>query len=202
MNNDTAVHANLELEYSQINDNIRALADIRFKLLSLIPALGGAGIFVLSRTGLETYGKPGSADTDLVVVLFVGIIGFVATLGIILYDQRNSELYNALIHRARHLELAFKVPGSPGGLKAVSSGGQFRERPQKRRRLFLTAGHDLALALIYGPLLGAWLFPVTYTAARLATLDQFCAKFMTITVTFLTATLFSARLNCARPRGE
>jgi len=99
-------------------------------------------------------------------VVVVALLGFLATLGITLYDQRNSELYNALIHRAKHLEKQFGVPSSPGGLKRLPQGGQFRERPEKNRRIVFKAGHDLGLALIYGPLLGAWLFPISYAAAR------------------------------------
>jgi hypothetical protein len=38
------------------------------------------------------------------VVVLVSVFGFLATLGITLYDQRNSELYNALIHRAKYVE--------------------------------------------------------------------------------------------------
>jgi hypothetical protein len=35
----------------------------------------------------------------------------------------------ALIHRAKHLEAQFGAPAAPGGLKQVTSGGKFSERP-------------------------------------------------------------------------
>jgi len=161
-----ASHQKLDLEYEQINENFRFLADVRFKLLALVPTFGGAAVFVLTRTGLQAGGAPGSSTSELLTVVVVALFGFLATLGITLYDQRNSELYNALIHRAKHLEEAFGVPSTPGGLRKLARGGQFRERPEKHRRFLFTAGHDLGLALIYGPLLGAWLFPLVYAATR------------------------------------
>jgi len=160
-------HQKLDLEYEQINENFRFLADVRFKLLALVPTLGGAGVFVLARAGLQAGGGASSSTSELLTVVVVGLFGFLATLGVTLYDQRNSELYNALIHRAKHLEQEFEVPSTPGGLRKTHVGGQFRERPEKHRRLVFKAGHDLGLALIYGPLLGAWLFPLAYAASRM-----------------------------------
>jgi len=160
-------HSNLELEYAQINNNFRFLAEVRFKLLALVPTLGGAAVFVLSNIGLKAGVSSAGSFDELLLVLFVGTVGFLALLGITLYDLRNSELYNALIHRAKHLETQLNLQGSPGGLKISTLGGQFNERPHQGRRFILRAGHDLSLALIYGPLLGAWLFPVLYSALRL-----------------------------------
>src|SRR5712691_4946195 len=37
-------------------------------------------------------------------MIAVGLMGFFLVLGIVLYDLRNSELYNALVHRAKVLE--------------------------------------------------------------------------------------------------
>jgi hypothetical protein len=162
METTTRLPSQLALEYEQINENFRLLADVRFKLLALLPVLGGAAIFVLAGAGLNVGDITAPSGSRLVLVLVVAVLGLAATLGITLYDQRNSELYNALIHRARHIEREFNLPPAPGGLKQASLGGQFRERPSKHRWLILQAGHDLALALIYGPLLGAWLFPIAY----------------------------------------
>jgi hypothetical protein len=137
-------------EYGQVNENVRTLADIRFKLLALVPALGGAANFVLSGFALskETTAPPHA------LVFVVGVIGFLATLGITLYDQRNSELYNALIGRAKDLEEFLDLHAK----------GQFRQRPDRSRYLFglFAMGHDIGLAVIYGPALGAWAFPVVY----------------------------------------
>jgi hypothetical protein len=137
-------------EYEQVNENFRMLADIRFKLLALVPALGGAATFVLSGFALS---KDMTAPPHS-LVLMIALMGFLATLGITIYDQRNSELYNALIGRARDLEVMLKLPAK----------GQFWVRPDRDRYLFwlLPMGHDIGLSIIYGPVLGAWAFPVAY----------------------------------------
>lgn len=171
----TQKHPKLDLEYEQINENFRFLADVRFKLLALVPTLGGAAVFVLTRAGLQAGGSASSSASELLTVVVVGLFGFLATLGVTLYDQRNSELYNALIHRAKYLEQEFGVPSTPGGLRKRPLGGQFSERPEKHRRLVFKAGHDLGLALIYGPLLGAWLFPLAYAATRIMGVAHGCA---------------------------
>jgi hypothetical protein len=189
-------HPYLELEYAQINDNIRFLADVRFKLLAILPALGGIAVFVLSGVGLRAGESASPATPELLLaVLLLGLLGFLATLGITLYDQRNSELYNALIHRAKHLEAQFGVPAAPGGLKQVASGGQFNERPQKGRRLIFLAGHDLALALIYGPLLGAWFFPWLFAGLLLLDANSQKAACAAAGAAILAAVLFTARLS-------
>jgi hypothetical protein len=101
----------------------------------------------------------------------IALAGFFVTLGIVFYDQRNSELYNALIHRAKFLESESKLPRSPGARKEGSVTGQFNERPGSDRRLFglkpFKMSHDTGLALIYGPVLGAWYFPFLLSALNL-----------------------------------
>lgn len=162
-----------ELEYDQINQNIRFLADVRFKLLALVPILGGAAAFILAQqVGLQVGEVAGNlSPVRLGIVMVFSLLGFFATLGVTLYDQRNSELYNALLHRAKHLEKQFGFVPTPGGIRRcpgdtpILTGGQYAERPTKNRRIFFKAGHDLGLALVYGPLLGAWLFPISYAVA-------------------------------------
>jgi hypothetical protein len=177
-------HQNLDLEYEQINENFRFLADVCFKLLALVPTLGGAAVFVLAHLSLEAGKEPASSSSALLIVLLVSLFGFLTTLGITLYDQRNSELYNALIHRAKHLEEEFGVPSAPGGLKKTRTGGQFNERPARGRYFIFQAGHDLALALIYGPLLGAWFFPILYSVLKLA---DVCNESTQLTATLVAA---------------
>ena len=113
----------LKLEYDQINQNFRFLADVRFKLLALVPILGGAAVYLLSHSGLQTQPQASSIESNFLLVALVALLGFLATLGITLYDQRNSELYNALMHRAKYIEEQFRVAGAPGGLKRLRWGG-------------------------------------------------------------------------------
>lgn len=179
-------HQAVSLEYGQINQNFRFLADVRFKLLALLPVLGGASVFILSKFGLEAGNLPAGSAGELLIVLLVSAFGFLVTLGITIYDQRNSELYNALIHRAKFLEDQLRLPVAPGGLKKSLVGGQFNERPKRGRRIIFQAGHDLALALIYGPLLGAWVFPFLYSLLRLAAVPHAGAQLFSVFVTATT----------------
>jgi hypothetical protein len=190
----TQPQVTLQSEYAEINSNVRFLADVRFKLLALLPVLGGAAVFVLAKSGLEA-GKPAAGSMgELLVVVLVSTFGFLATLGIALYDQRNSQLYNALIHRAKYLEKESNLQTAPGGLRQTDHGGQFNERPEKGRRLILVAGHDLGLALIYGPILSAWSFPALYAVLRLAGVVDECSQFFSIITTVVATLAFTMRL--------
>jgi hypothetical protein len=188
-------HKKVDLEYEQINENIRFLADVRFKLLALVPTLGGAAIFILAQhVGLQADDVASPSPPKLLTVAVIGLLGFLATLGITLYDQRNSELYNALIHRAKHLEKQFETSSTPGGLRISAHGGQYSERPKKYRRIIFKAGHDFGLALIYGPILGAWLFPVSYAAGRIAKVEHDYALPASVVLAGLGAAIFAAWL--------
>jgi hypothetical protein len=155
-------------EYEQVNHNFRMLADVRFKLLALVPPLGGVAVFLLTQLALaapaaeppapkagEAAVSPRQPDgRDCALVLVLSSLGFLVTLGITCYDQRNSEFYNALTDRARELERRLNL-----------DGGQFLTRPPRGRWLggLLLIWHDAALAMIYGPVLGAWAFPAAYS---------------------------------------
>jgi hypothetical protein len=58
--------------------------------------------------------------------LLVDLFGLLATLGLPLHDQRNAEMYSALIQRAKWLEAQFGVAGALGALRNAPLGGQFR----------------------------------------------------------------------------
>lgn len=178
----------LTLEYAQVNENFRTLSDIRFKLLAFVPTLAGAAVFLLSRFLDVQADEP----SEYAVFWEIALLGFLATLGITLYDQRNTQLYDQLIVRASFLEgIACMSPNSrakkyeqivesdmavrrKNGEEPkpriidfdLTKGAQFRERPKRGRRLFgtIVIGHDNGLALIYGPVLGAWFFPIVYAA--------------------------------------
>jgi hypothetical protein len=134
----------LELDYEQTGQVFRLFADIRFKLLALVPAIAGVGTALAGKDGV----KPE-------VQLALGLLGLVATLGILLYELRNSELYNWAIHRAKHLERELGLSVSALG---APQGGVFGERVPAHHRFLgmVLIKHDPALGLVYGSALGAW----------------------------------------------
>jgi hypothetical protein len=135
----------LKLDYEQTLQTYRQLAEIRFKLLAFVPTISGAAIALLTKATMERWEK----------VVLAGL-GFLVTLGVILYDQRNTQFYNGAIGRAQHLEeelglLAFEKD------KNVGLFGS-RMDHTKHYLFGLPVGHDLGLALIYSPVLGAWVY--------------------------------------------
>ena len=97
-----------------------------------------------------------------------------STQGVVFYDQRNSELYDSLIRRAKHIECLLKLPRSPTAPSGTECGGQFSERPERGKHYLgnsVLYGHDNGLALIYGAVQGAWFFP-----ACLAVLSLFSVQ--------------------------
>jgi hypothetical protein len=134
-----------KLDYEQVLETYRQFADIRFKLLAFVPALSGAAIALLTRANIERWEKVGVAG-----------LGFFVTLGIVLYDQRNTQFYNGAITRAQYLEKRIELEKF-GGDEHAGLFGSRKDHPT-RRLLGLRIGHDLGLAFVYCPVLGAWAF--------------------------------------------
>jgi len=142
----------LRLDYDHTTDLLRTLTDVRFKLLALVPTLCGTAIGLL--------GRPRAAAE----LLGVGLLGLFATLGILLYELRNSELVDYATERAAHLETSL---GLESGLGAPGPGGLFAERPGRTVHLFgVTVGHDRGLSLVYGAALAGWSYLVSWGALR------------------------------------
>jgi hypothetical protein len=141
------VHAEptLRLDYEQTLETYRQLADIRFKLLAFVPTLSGVAVVLLTNASLHESEKVALAG-----------LGFFVTLGIVLYDQRNTQFYNGAIGRAQHLEDALNLER----FETDEHRGLFgSRRDHPTRRFFgLPVGHDLGLAFVYSAVLGAWVF--------------------------------------------
>jgi len=90
------------------------------------------------------------------------------TLGIAFYDQRNSEIHDQMVSRARFLERVLQFPVLHG------REGHMRQRPESSRYLFniYKMWHDRALAIIYGSVLGAWPFPFCYALVSVASASR------------------------------
>ena len=138
----------LRLDYDETTDLLRLLTDVRFRLLAFVPTISGAGVALLSRGG-------SSAER-----IAVGAIGLLATLGIVVYEIRNTQVYDYAVHRAKVLEERL---GIASVFRSDAVGGLFGERPARNVHVFglLLAGHDRGLALVYAAAVGGW----TYIAA-------------------------------------
>ncbi len=149
----------LRLDYEQTTQLVRALTEIRFKLLAFVPTIAGATVAFLS--------DPASA-TQLIAV---GILGLAATLGIFIYELRNSEVYDAAVHRAQVLERRLGIQ-SIGGEPQV--GGVFSELPPRTLRLFgrLEVWHNRALAFVYAAALAGWSYLAAWGLLALMALPR------------------------------
>ena len=117
----------LRLDYERTTRLLTSLTDIRFRLLAFVTAFAGASIGFFGRN------RPAAE------LLAVGLLGLIATLGIYLYELRNSQLYAAASERARALEGQLGLPDGLG----VSQPGWL-------------------LALVYGTALAGWSYLVTW----------------------------------------
>jgi hypothetical protein len=170
----------VQLDYQTTHDLIKILSDIRFRLLSIVPPLSTIGVTLVST---QAFGIFSPFNTFM-----VGLMGFFTILGIVLYDLRNSGLYNAAVHRAKVLEKVMgcvrygteiievtdldrkrsdqTIPIDAVGLTAVRfrpqepGGAHYQRAISFLRFLGFEVSHDPALALIYSVLLGAWVFPI------------------------------------------
>ncbi len=128
----------LRADYQQTAELLRALTDVRFKLLALVPTLSGAAVAVL--------GHPGSAAE----LIAVGLLGLTATLGVLLYELRNSELSDYALRRARSLEAELGL-------------GLYRGAPVSR---------DRALILVYSAALAGWSYLTAWGALHAAHVER------------------------------
>ncbi len=144
----------LRLDYEQTTQLVRALTEIRFKLLAFVPTVAAAAVAFLS--------DPGSASA----LFAVGLVGLVATLGIFIYELGNSQLYHAAIDRAKVLERRLAIRSVADEARV---GGVFSERPRRSVRLFGRAAvwHDRGLALVYAGAVGGWTYLVGWGAFAL-----------------------------------
>jgi hypothetical protein len=141
---------NLRLDYEQTGQYLQMLTNIRYLPLTILPGTAAAAVTVLT-----TSKKPEAG-------LAVGLVGMLASIGIILFDLHNTALRDAAVRRAQRIEVSL---GLPPLAKTEKSGGLYNEspdglevfhyqRPTKSRSL--TVRQDIAVAVVYGVAIGAW----------------------------------------------
>jgi len=141
----------LRLDYEQTTQLLRTLVDVRFKLLAFVPTITGAAVGLV--------GRPRPAAE----LLGVGVLGLLATLGIFVYELRNTQLHNALVRRAAELE---RELGLRSALGASGPGGLYGELPARAVRLLglLPVGQDRGVALVYSAALAGWAYLAAWGA--------------------------------------
>ncbi|MDQ0000111.1 hypothetical protein [Pseudarthrobacter sulfonivorans] len=120
--------------YSELGNQIRLLTDVRFRLLTFVPTVSGLALTILLTQPVR--------DASPLLVFLASVFGFGITLGIRIYDVRNSQLYDDLISRARSLEALFGVERGPY---------------MRRSRSLWPIEHDFGLLVVYALVLSAWL---------------------------------------------
>ena len=132
----------LRLDYDQTQQLLRTLTDIRFKLLAFVPTIAGASVGFFGR------------ERPAAELMAIGLVGLVATLGILVYELRNSQTFATAVDRARMLEQRLEL----------GSGGLLTERSAGTGRLFgfLPIGRELGLGLVYGAALAGWTYLVAW----------------------------------------
>lgn len=139
----------LRLDYEHTIQYHHHLSDIRFRLLAFVPIATGGAIVLVE----ESLTGP--------AVLAIGLLGFLVTLGITIYDQRNTQIYDAMQKRAKMLEGLMGFP--PLNAEAKRCGGAFLDRPDRGRRLLglILMWHDRGLAIIYSAVFAGWAYLMT-----------------------------------------
>jgi hypothetical protein len=146
-------------EYSEVVGMIRLLTDVRFKLAALIPALTGAAVAVIV----------GADDIDPLTQAVLGLGGFAFAVGIVIYDLRNSQIYNGAIGRATALEASlFDRYGGDDRAGLFGSRADTDDNLNARKRdrfLGFHIDHSTALTLVYTATLTAWVWVVLSAGA-------------------------------------
>ncbi len=126
--------------YDQVCSTWKALIDVRFKLLGLVPTVSIAvlaAILSIKSDGLTFSGK-----------LLISLLGMLASIGLFIYDKRNSELHDDLISRGRKIEEELGI-----------ETGIFRGRLNSSGII----KHDVATNLVYFSTLVAWVAAIALT---------------------------------------
>jgi hypothetical protein len=148
----------LKLDYDQTTQLLRTLTDVRFRLLAFVPTISGATVAL--------FGKPRPAAE----LLAVGLLGLLATLGVFLYELRNSQILDALVLRASVLERRL---GLVSVYRSDALAGFFGERPPRTARFLglVTAVQHRGVSLVYGAALAGWSYLVAWGALRALEVD-------------------------------
>jgi hypothetical protein len=162
-------------DHTATSDVYSKLVEVRFKLLTFVPTVTtiAVGLVTLDKTrtgntGSPSPGSPSPGSPSLfgaANLLVIGLIGLVATLALVIYEVRNSQIHDRAIHRLKHLEI---VLGFTPSYRGDRPRGVFGERGRGAALLGVVGvKHDRALAMIYGIVTAAWTTLALFGAAEM-----------------------------------
>lgn len=147
-------------EYSEVCNNFRTLTDIRFKLLAFLPIASAAAVAVLKLVAQNEASTGGSTGGIQGLGLAWGLFGLIVTIGLVTYNARNDQLYDALVARAADIERSLNIPE---GAFANRLGSWLRIpwfQDSRLRKLSWKIDHRTAVSTIYAASIALWLFVV------------------------------------------
>jgi hypothetical protein len=125
--------------YEETSANWRQLTEVRFHLLALVPAVS----ILLVATVLSEEGP--AKGLSVLGKVAIAAFGLMVTLGLLIYDLRNSQFYDDLISRGRKIEEEL-------GVHTAIFAGRLKPKPSCP-----WIKHGLATSIIYGSSLVAWI---------------------------------------------
>lgn len=147
------------LDYEQTVGMIKTLIEVRFKLAALVPIVTGAAVGLIRANEIE-------ASTRAVL----GLGGVAVVLGIVVFDLRNSQIYNGAIGRARVLENElFGRYASDAHIGLFGSRSDSRAAHEARgtsRFLGMRVSDGTSLTLLYTATLLSWVWVLLDAAAK------------------------------------
>lgn len=134
-----------QLEYEQATRLLAGLDETRFRLLAFVPTIAGAAVGLIS-------GRPPAVE-----LLGIGLLGLAATVGILVYELRNSQIARGLSAHAEHLEQALQFDWP-----------LLTQQSPSRTRLFGLIGlsRGRAVALVYAAAVAGWSYLTAWGILR------------------------------------
>lgn len=129
-------------QYEQICTSYHAIEDQRAKLLGFLPLASAGGIFFLLADPFTSQDKLAVIKPYLVPI---GVLGVLITLGLFLYDLRETQLSGALRKNGKDIEQ----------LLGIQWQGQFSTRPQGKMYVI---NSGVGVSLIYAAIISGWVF--------------------------------------------
>jgi hypothetical protein len=133
----------IRVVYPEVCKTLSGIDDFRARLLALLPISSGAGIFLLL-----------GADANGHYLGAIGLVGFLASLGLFVYELGQSAICRHLIAAGELLEKDMRLTKG----QFLDRPTLFKKRPKPLEALGITTWVGVASWLVYLTVLAAWAY--------------------------------------------